>query len=255
MAKKKKRRRPATPPQNRPESAPPPTGPSPVRQEKKAARRERAERARKAEARRGAFRRALIGGFVGLLVFAGISWFNRAPAPTPFRDHTEALNASITAGCGDVQTPTADPQRNHLRSGESYDYPEHPATSGPHDPTPLPDEPRVYTDVSSYRETMAVHSLEHGSVIMYYRPTADTDGLPQKVVDALVPVANGNKATYLIPYPDLPEGTGLAYTAWNKLMTCPASITAEQAVTVANGWIQSFACTSNAPEPKNGPGC
>jgi Protein of unknown function (DUF3105) len=249
MAKKKKRRRPAAPPQDRSAAA----TPSPARQEKKAARREREEQARRAASRRGAFRRALIGGFVGLLVFVGISWFNRAPAPTPLSG--EALNASIAAGCSDVQTPTADPQRNHLQGGQSYDYPDHPATSGPHDPTPLPDEPRVYTDVSTYRETMAVHSLEHGSVIMYYRPTADTDGLPQNVVDALVPVANGNKATYLIPYADLPEGTGLAYTAWNKLMTCPAKITANQAVTVANGWIASFACTSNAPEPRNGPGC
>ena len=249
MAKKKKRRRPVAPPQDRSASA----VPSPARQERKAARREREEQARKAEARRGAFRRALIGGFVGLLVFVGISWFNRAPAPTPFSG--EALNASTAAGCSDVQTPTADPQRNHLQPGQSYDYPDHPATSGPHDPTPLPDEPRVYTDVSTYRETMAVHSLEHGSVIMYYRPTADRDGLPQDVVDALAPVANGNKATYLIPYPDLPEGTGLAYTAWNKLMTCPAKITSNQAVTVANGWITSFACTSNAPEPRNGPGC
>jgi hypothetical protein len=249
MAKKKKRRRPAAPAQDRSAAA----APSPARQERKAARREREEQARRAASRRGAFRRALIGGFVGLLVFVGISWFNRAPAPQPLS--AEALNASIAAGCGDVQTPTADPQRNHLQSGQSYDYPDHPATSGPHDPTPLPDEPRVYTDVSTYRETMAVHSLEHGSVIMYYRPTADRDGLPQDVVDALVPVANGNKATYLIPYADLPEGTGLAYTAWNKLMTCPAKITANQAVTVANGWIASFACTSNAPEPRNGPGC
>ena len=76
---------------------------------------------------------------------------------------------------------------------------------------------------------MAVHTLEHGSVIMYYRPTGDTGGLPQPVVDRLGPVAQNNKASYLIPYPSLPDGTALAFTAWNKLLTCPAKITADQA--------------------------
>ena len=250
MANKKKRRRPAPSQGDRPARVPAQT-----RSDKKAAKRERQTRARKAEARRGALRRALIGGVVGLLVFAAISWFNRPPAPTEFRTHTDALNASIHAGCSDVVTPVADPQRTHLAAGASYDYPEHPATSGPHDPTPLPDTPRVYDDVSTYRETQAVHSLEHGSVIMYYRPSADPEGLPADVVDALKPVAENSPATYLIPYTQLPTGTALAYTAWNKLLTCPVGITADEAVTVANGFIASYACTSNAPEGKSGPGC
>ena len=62
-------------------------------------------------------------------------------------------------------------------------------------------------------------------------------------------------ATYLIPYPDLPTGTALAYTAWNKLVTCPKDITPDQATTIANGFVDSFACTNNAPEGKNGDGC
>jgi hypothetical protein len=250
MANKKKRRRPPAATANRPAPAAPQG-----RVDKKAAKRERQERARKAQARRGAYRRALVGGVVGLVAFAAISYFNRPPAPTEFRSHTDALNASIHAGCGDVTTPVADPERTHLESGASYDYPEHPATAGPHDPTPLPDEPRVYTDVSSYRETQAVHSLEHGSIIMYYRPSDEPRGLPAYVVDALKPLAENNRATYLIPYPELSDGTALAYTAWNKLLECPGGITANDAVTIANGFIQSYACTSNAPEGKNGPGC
>jgi hypothetical protein len=132
----------------------------------------------------------------------------------------------------------------------------HPAVAGPHDPTPLPDQPRVYTadTLAGYHETQAVHSLEHGSVIMYYRPTGD-DGLPVKTVDALAPIAQNNPATYLIPYPDLPSGTSLAFTAWNKLLACPGSITTAQATTLAQGFVESFACTSNAPEARNGPGC
>jgi hypothetical protein len=251
VANKKKRRRRPAPAADRPVVG----SPTQKRSDRKAAKREQQERARKAAARRGTFRRALIGGVVGLLVFAAISWFNRAPAPTEFRTHTDALNASIKAGCGDVVTPVADPQRTHLEAGASYDYAEHPATSGPHDPTPLPDDPRVYDDVAAYRETQAVHSLEHGSILMYYRPSADPDGLPADVVDALKPVAVNSPATYLIPYAQLPSGTALAYTAWNKLLTCPAGISPDEAVTVANGFIDAFACTSNAPEGKTGPGC
>jgi hypothetical protein len=249
MAAKNKRRRQRSgpPPQSKP------AGPRPERQDKKAARRQREEQARKAAARKGMFRRALIGGVVGLAVFAGITWINRPPAPTEFRTHTDALNASIHAGCNDLATPSADPVRTHLEPGQPYDYTEHPATSGPHDPDPLPDQPRVYTDVSTYSETKAVHSLEHGAVIMYYRPSADPEGLPGNVVDALKPVTETSKATYLIPYADLPPGTALAYTAWNKLLTCPNGITADEATTVADGFIASYECTSNAPEAKISP--
>jgi Protein of unknown function (DUF3105) len=251
MAKaKKKRRRPAAA-RTAPAAAAAPS--NAARRERKEAKREADARAAKAAARRGTYRRALIGGFVGLLVFVAISWFNRAPAPTPLS--VETLAAAKNGGCDALTQPTTDPQRNHLDSGQPYDYAEHPATSGPHDPTPLPDEPRVYTDIGSYRETQAVHSLEHGSVIMYYRPSADPHGLARPVVDALTTVAQGGKATYLIPYPDLPAGDALAYTAWNQLLTCPAGIGAADATTVANGFIASFACTSNAPEGKNGPGC
>jgi hypothetical protein len=89
---------------------------------------------------------------------------------------------------------------------------------------------------------------------MYYRPSGDR-GIGADVVSALGPVATGNHATYLIPYSDLPNGTGFALAAWNKLITCPASITAPQAVTLSQGFVDSFACTNNAPEGKLGDGC
>jgi hypothetical protein len=249
MAAKNKRRRPRskTPPQAKP------AGPRPERQDKKAAKRQRQEQARKAAARKGMFRRALVGGVVGLAVFAGITWINRAPAPTDFQTQTDALNTSIHAGCSDLVTPSADPDRRHLNEGEAPDYTEHPATSGPHDPDPLPDQPRVYSDVGAYSEAKAVHSLEHGAVIVYYRPSADPEGLPGNVVDALKPVTETSKATYLIPYADLPTGAALAFTAWNKLLTCPNDITADDSTTVANGFIASYECTSNAPEAKLSP--
>ena len=184
---------------------------------------------------------------------SGFSYFQgHAPNPKPLSDVAKA--AATQAGCADLVSPAASaPGGLHLQEGQSYTYDQHPATSGYHDPTPLPGQPRVYT--APVQETMAVHTLEHGSVIIYYRPTGDQGGLPQPVVDALAPVAQNNKASYLIPYPDLPPGTALAFTAWNKLLTCPAKITPDQAATVAQGFIDSFACTSNAPEGKLGDGC
>ncbi len=199
----------------------------------------------------------MIGGVVGVLVFVAIAWYtNRAPAATALPQ--SAVDAALAAGCSNLIRPDpGTPSREHLASGASYSYAEQPATSGPHDPYPLPDQPRVYDAqaMAGYHETQAVHSLEHGSVIMYYRAPSDADGLPKTVVDSLAPIAQTSRATYLIPYADLPEGTALAFTAWNELLTCPAKITAEQADTVAQGFIQALACTKNAPEPTLGDGC
>jgi hypothetical protein len=259
MAKNKRKRR--RPPAASRDSgqAPQPTqsATTAARRERKEAARARREREAKAAMRRSALRRAAIGGVVGVLVFVAISWYtNRAPAATALSPTT--TDAAAKAGCSALTTPDpGTPSREHLASGAAYSYAEQPATSGPHDPSPLPDQPRVYDAqaMAQYHETQAVHSLEHGSVIMYYRPSSDPEGLPKDIVDRLAPIAQTSKATYLIPYANLPQGTALAFTAWNKLLTCPAGITPDQADTVARGFIQSFVCTSNAPEPTLGFGC
>ncbi len=248
MAKKKKRSR---PPAHHTSGGPPSGGANPDRRERKEEARRAREAERKRTARRSALRRATVFGSVGVLVFVGLALFNRAAATKPLSAAAQA--AADAADCSDVVTPASDaPGGLHLSSGQSYSYAQHPATSGYHDPSPLPGQPRVYGQ--PVQETQAVHSLEHGSVIMYYRLPAE-DGISQDLVNALTPVANGNRATYLIPYPGLPEGTSLAFTAWNKIVTCPATITAQQATTLAQGFIDSFACTRNAPEGKLGDGC
>lgn len=249
MAKAKKKR--SRPPARRTSGGPPTGGANPDRRERKDEARRFREAERKRIARRSAFRRAIVFGSVGVVVFFGLAFINRAAATKPLSEAAQA--AAEAAKCSGVVTPASDaPGGLHLDSGASYSYSEHPATSGYHDPSPLPGQPRVYGQ--PVQETQAVHSLEHGSVIMYYRLSAD-QGISQDDVNALTPVANGNRATYLIPYPGLPEGRSLAFTAWNKIVTCPASITAQQATTLAQGFIDSFACTRNAPEGKLGDGC
>lgn len=248
MAKKKRKRRPT--PTDATRSAPASNASAARREKKEAARLER-ERAQKAQVRRGALRRGLIGGLVGLLVFFAISWFtNRAPAAKPL---SETASAAVqAAGCDGPVQPEVNPTNAHHPASE-ITYSQHPATAGDHDPTPLEDQPRVHTE--PVVEAQAVHTLEHGSVIMYYRAPGEPGGVSQSVIDALGTTATNSRATYLIPYPDLPEGTALAFTAWNQLITCPKGITSEQATTIATGFIDSFACTNNAPEGKNGDGC
>jgi Protein of unknown function (DUF3105) len=246
MAKKKKRQRP--PARRGPVATAGGGGANLDRRERKDEARRARDAERKRAARRTAFRRALIFAGIGVLVVVALTYFQRAGSAKPLS--AAAQSAASAAGCSGVETPAASaPGGQH---DPPYTYSEHPATSGPHDPTPLPGQPRVYT--TPVQEPQAVHSLEHGSVIVYYRlPTED--GISQDVVNALGPVATDNHATYLIPYAELPQGTGLAITAWNKIVTCPASITVEQATTLAQGFVDSFACTSNAPEGKLGDGC
>lgn len=187
----------------------------------------------------------------GVVLLGVLWWFQRASSPRPIPK--AAVAAAEAAVCSGVETPSGDaPGGLHLESGQSYTYEQHPPTSGYHDPSALPSSPEVYT--APVPETQAVHFLEHAGVILYYR--ADGDGaLPQDVIDSLATVAKQQKNTLVAPYRSLPAGTSMAMTAWNKLQTCPGTVTASQASTIANGFVTAFGCTANAPEPKASDDC
>jgi hypothetical protein len=252
MAKKKKRRAPRAAGPGRPSQADPQATTAPPRgAERSAVRRERKEEARRLrdrarkQARRQAFlARFLRASLVGTVVVVVAYFVFRAEGAKPLSE--EALAAAEAAGCSEVQTPAGSPGRDHLQSGQSYAYPEEPATSGPHAPGAL--GAGVYQEMPD--ETQVVHSLEHALVAIWYRAGGDAK-LPQEVVDGLTTFAEGETSTILAPHTSLLEGTSLAFTAWNKLLTCGPGITSEQAATIAQGWHDSFACTRNAPEPEN----
>ena len=184
-----------------------------------------------------------------IAIFQSFSGPNDIPQP--------AIRAAEQAECTAVEQPASSaPSSQHLTSGEQYEYADTPATSGFHDPAPLPDDPKVYD--TQPPETRAVHSLEHGAVFVYYLPEA-AGGPPQNVIDRLAQIAGADDATFVAPYPTLTADTALTLTAWNRRQSCPAAtqagvgLSAADAATIVNGFVTAFECTGNAPESANAP--
>ena len=205
------------------------------------------ERARRRARRTTIARRTGVALVIAaLLAIGGFAAVRRlGPRPIP----QAALAAAEAAGCGQVQTPSPSaPGGQHLASGQTYHYTTEPATSGWHDPSQLPENVHVYT--TPVPETRAVHNLEHAYVLVYYRADG-ADALPSGVVDALTPLVKSQFKTIMAPFPDLPTGTSFDLLAWNKLWSCPPTITADQAKTMTQGFIQVFRGTGNAPEPSS----
>ncbi len=180
-----------------------------------------------------------------------VFFFQRAASPREIPE--AAIQAAEAAACSTIDSPVSSaPGNQHLEAGASYTYDQHPATSGFHDTSPMPIPPHVYD--APLLETKAVHNLEHGAVIMYYRGSGD-GALSAAKVARLTTIANATDNVILAPYEGLPDGAALALTAWNKLQTCPAAVSGPQTTTIARGFIEGFVCTSNAPEGNLGPGC
>ncbi|MEZ0235157.1 MAG: DUF3105 domain-containing protein [Actinomycetota bacterium] len=224
------------------------------------ARRERKEQAREARAaqrkraERSAFvRRAAVFGVAGVVGIGAFYWLTRAASPRDIP--AAAVAAAEAAGCTDVQQPVGDAQAGqHVAEGTPITYAQKPATSGEHyGGQVLPSTPETY-DQPIGSEPASVHFLEHAGVMLYFR--ADGDGaVSPEVAEALKGVATDRSMTVAAPYDGLPEGTSVALAAWDQLQTCPGSITADQATTVADGFVEAFACTSNAPEANAAEDC
>ena len=208
-----------------------------------AATRER-ERARDRARRIRLARKVGIGVVAGIVAIAGVVLLSRAAGPRPLPQ--AALAAAQAAGCGDVQAPSGNASGGHLSPGQAYRYTTEPATSGLHDPSPLPSSTHVYT--TPVPETNAVHNLEHAYVLVYYRADGQ-DALPGSVTDALTPLVSSQDKTIMAPLADLPAGTSFALLAWNKLWSCPSTITPQQATAMTSGFVHGYRGTGNAPEP------
>lgn len=225
------------------------------------ARRERKEQARQARAaqrkraERSAFvRRTAVFAVAGVVGVGAFYWLTlRAASPRDIP--AAAVAAAQAAGCTEVQQPVGDAQAGqHVAEGTSITYAQKPATSGEHyGGQVLPSSPETY-DQPIGSEPAAVHFLEHSGVMLYFRAEG-SEGVSPEVADALKGVATDRSMTVAAPYEGLPEGTSVALAAWDQLQTCPGTITAEQATTIADGFAEAFACTSNAPEANAADDC
>jgi len=142
----------------------------------------------------------------------------------------QATQAKTTAGCtepknvGPYQPQTQD--QAHVDTSEAPPlsrYPSTPPASGPHNPTPLP--AGVYDSPPAVDQ--AIHSLEHGGVIIWYSPDA-----PAAQIDRLTAFYDDNveagARVIVAPYdyPDqgdagtLPAGTRMATVAWHFVEDC-----------------------------------
>lgn len=259
--KKKRQRRPSGPATTAPKTsvedaseakqAPSRGGANMARRERKEQARAAREAERKRAARHAAFRRAAVFSVVGLAAVGVLFWLQRAASPTDLS--ADAKAAASAANCSGVITPLGNATGAHVPQGTPITYDQRPPTSGDHYAEVVAaQDPAILTEPLD--EPASVHFLEHAGIIAYYRDSGDA-ALPDDVVSALGEVATAQRNMLMAPFPDLPDGTSLALTAWNKELTCPGSVTATQARTIANGFADAFVCTSNAPEPKSSGAC
>jgi hypothetical protein len=246
MAKKRKRRRPSQRPAQRAGTAAPASGAETT--ERVSARAERKEQARRERERRikqarrhQRIRRATRWGIaavvvVGVGAFVGMQIRGRAELQLLAREAAQRIDCTQPqqqpdAGRGH-QPPFAQGQNGI------------PATSGNHSNT-LPPDPSVYTQ--AVPEANAIHNLEHGYVLVYYADSGD-NALPEDMVSGLEDLVDSESEVIMAPYPGL--SSSLALASWRQLQTCdpPENVDPDDAVTVAEGFIDRFRNGPLAPE-------
>jgi Protein of unknown function (DUF3105) len=219
------------------------TGPRQTKaQRKEAARREREELQRRIARQRRNRRIGIVALAVVVAVGVAIIAIVRPGAsdlPSPAELLRAAPDAASAAGCDEVATvrpyqPPADDQ-THIGSGriltppQLSSYPSVPPTSGPHNPTPLP--AGIYDSAPPIDQ--AIHSLEHGAVIIWYDPSAAGVALDELLAfyrDYRSSAEGSGQGGKIIvapyDYPDggsagrLPPGVQMALAAWHRLQTC-----------------------------------
>jgi Protein of unknown function (DUF3105) len=171
-----------------------------------------AEEQRRAREKAGARRRNLITTGIAVVVLIGVVALIR-------NEQTAASGpvgvAASEAGCGDIET-FDEVSRKHLDQGQEHGpYNSDPPTSGPHYATPA--DPGFYT--SPLEPEQLVHNLEHGQIVIWYRPDA-----PQETIDQIEAVIEREPpqqelALLAAPY-DGVEDSSFVLTAWTASQSC-----------------------------------
>lgn len=133
--------------------------------------------------------------------------------PIPPPKERDLAKAAEAANCT-VESPEP-AGANHVEG--QVDYATNPPTSGNHSATPALDG--IYTPDTSPEAENWVHSLEHGRVVISYRPGTDPKLIAQLETLASEPL-NGIDAykVLLVQYADLDYA--VAASAWGQLIGC-----------------------------------
>jgi Protein of unknown function (DUF3105) len=115
------------------------------------------------------------------------------------------------AGCTGIQTHDVE-GHTHVPAGTTVDYKTNPPTSGDHYDTPA--DPGFYPGEVA-PETL-VHNLEHGQIVIWYRPNA-----PDDVIDDIKRLVDQEPiATVAAPWRELAQPYNLALSAWGASESC-----------------------------------
>jgi hypothetical protein len=104
----------------------------------------------------------------------------------------------------------AGPGRNHVAGNIAYEV--NPPSGGNHNTTPAP--AGQFTDAQVPQDAQIVHSMEHGYIVLWYKPDLPEDGLNQ--LKALA--EKHAKDVLLVPRPQME--TPVAATAWHRRLLC-----------------------------------
>lgn len=110
-------------------------------------------------------------------------------------------------------TPVPDEGKSHVSDGETITYKNYPPSSGSHYGTTA-DYGFSETEVA---EGKLVHDLEHGAIVLYYKPDLPADVLNnlRQVYNKLPAAKYGKVKLVIMPYSKLQ--TPLAIAAWTRV--------------------------------------
>ena len=173
-------------------------------------------------------------GVVVLLVLVGFVGFNlvrnaRSNGEPPALP--AELRASLEQG-GCTVDSRYDKGQKHV---DSVAYSVNPPAGGDH--ASAASRAGFYDMANAPADVNLVHSLEHGFVVIWYRP----DGVEAATVDRLRELARLHKWVLVVPRPSLP--TAVAATAWHRRLLCPET---------ADGPIATFVTAFRDQGPEKG---
>ena len=159
---------------------------------------------------------AMALGAIALFNFAGSDGFQDIveEGGAAILEDTLTEVAPAEAGCTPIET-YPDMGAAHIQPGQSHKpYNSNPPTSGPH--YAVPADPGFYEDTSTVEPEQLVHNLEHGQIVIWYRPTVN--GLVEEQVEQLV--SQEPRATVGAPFPDMNEPYNIVLTSWTRARAC-----------------------------------